>query len=684
MTSTFVPSACPHDCPSTCALEVERLDERTIGRVRGAAANSYTDGLVCAKVGRYAERVHHPDRLKTPLRRVGAKGSGKFEPISWDQALDTVAAAFMESTERHGRESVWPYFFAGTMGLVHRDGLNRLRHAMGYSGMAKTLCSTVARAGWTAGVGALRGTDPREMAESDLIVFWGGNPASTQIQALAHAEKARKTRGAKIISIDPYRNRTAALADGHLALRPGTDGALACAVMNVLFAEGFADRDYLARFTDVPERLEEHLRSRTPAWAAAITGLSAVEIVSFARLYGSTRRSFIRAGYGFTRSRNGAANMHAVSCLPAVTGAWTERGGGGLYNNGALYELDHTLIEGLDVKDPSVRVLDMSCVGAVLTGDEEALRGGPPVTAMIIQNTNPAAVAPDSNKVHAGFAREDLFVCVHEQFMTETAARADIVLPATTFLEHDDIYTGGGHTFLQVARKVIEPYAESRSNHEVVCALAQRLGAEHRGFNMSVLDIIDATLTESGFPVSASFEGGIWLDRALDFEEGHFLNGFPTPDGRFRFAPDWAAVGPVPGNLPPLPDHAPLIEESDEEHPFRLVTAPARNFLNSSFTETPTSQKREGRPTAFLHPDDCRRLGIADGVRVRLGNRRGQVVVHAKSFQGLQPGVVIVESVWPNAAFVDGLGINALTGADPVPPLGGVAFHDNAIWVRAA
>ncbi len=682
MPGDLVASACPHDCPSTCALDVEVLDRRSVGRVRGAERNPYTAGIICAKVARYAERVHHPERLTRPLRRIGGKGERRFEPISWEEALDTLAAAFRAAAERDGAEAVWPYQYAGTMGLVQRNAIERLRAVMGYSGQKQTICSTIARAGWTAGAGAVRGVDPREMQESDLIVLWGVNAAATQVQVMTHATAARKKRGAKIVAVDPYANATARAADVHLLLRPGTDAALACAVMHVLFREGYADRDYLARYTDCPDRLEAHLNARPPSWAAALTGLGEREIVDFARLYGRTPRSFLRLGYGFTRSRNGAAAMHAVSCLPAVTGAWRHRGGGALFANGDLYRLDRTLIEGLDARHPGVRVLDMSRIGPVLTGDAADLGRGPPVTAMLVQNTNPAVVAPESAKVRAGLGREDLFLCVHEQFLTETAAMADIVLPATTFLEHDDVYLGGGHTVLQVARKVIEPVGESRSNQEVVGALASRLGARHAGFEMSAWEIMERSFAASGLPPpeAAHADGGI--DCALAFEQAHFLDGFAWPDGRFRFAPDWSALGPAGQAMPQLPDHVAITEAADEAHPFRLVTAPAHNFLNSSFTETETSRQKEGRPTVLMHGADCAALAVADGDAVRLGNGRGSVVVPVRRFDGVQPGVVIVESIWPNAAFTEGIGINALVGADPAPPAGGAAFHDTAVWVR--
>jgi anaerobic selenocysteine-containing dehydrogenase len=677
-------SVCPHDCPSTCALEVEILDRRTIGRVHGGRRGGYTAGVVCAKVARYAERQHHPDRLLTPLRRIGPKGSGRdgFAPIGWDDALDIVAERFVQAAQRGGAETVWPYFYAGTMGHVQRDGIDRLRHVMKYSRQFSTICITLADTGWMAGVGVKRGVDSREVAESDLIVVWGGNPVSTQVNLMTHIQRARKQRGAKLVVVDPYRTSTAETADLHLMVRPGTDAALACAVMHVLFKEGYADRAYMARYTDAPEELEAHLAGRDPAWAAAITGVSEAQILAFARLYGRTKRSFLRVGYGFARGRNGAAQMHAATCLPAVTGAWQYRGGGALYSGGALYRLDKTLIQGLDRLDTSVRALDQSRIGPILTGDAEALKGGPPVTAMLIQNTNPMAVAPDSVKVHAGFRRDDLFVCVHEQFLTETAAMADIVLPATTFLEHDDLYTASGHTMLQIGRKAVDSPGETRQNHDVIAGLARRLGAEHRGFGLTPWQLIEETLAASGLPPAVEFLDGRGLDCAKPFETAHFLDGFGHTDGKFHFKADWSGLGAMAEGLSPLPDQNWVIDRATAEKPYRLVAAPSRSYLNSTFTETPSSRAREIRPTVLVHPDDLATLGCGDGARLRLGNERGTVLLHAKPFDGVQRGVVVVESIWPNVAFEEGIGINALTSAEPGPPAGGAVFHDTAIWIR--
>jgi anaerobic selenocysteine-containing dehydrogenase len=682
-------SACPHDCPSTCALEVEILDERTIGRVRGAQDHDYTAGVICAKVARYAERVHHPGRLTRPLIRRGSKGSGDFVSASWEAALDLVAEKFLDAEQRRGAQTVWPYYYAGTMGLVMRDGIHRLRHAKNYSGFHSTICVTTAYTGFAAGTGRIAGPDPREMAKSDLVVIWGTNPVNTQVNVMTHAIRARKERGAKIVAVDVYMNGTMEQADLPVLVKPGTDGALACAVMHCLFRDGKADHDYLARYTDVPGELAAHVRGKSPQWASAITGCEVATIEEFARLVGERKRSYFRLGYGFSRSRNGSVNMHAASCIPAVTGAWLYEGGGAFHNNADIYHWDKTMIEGSDLRDRTVRMLDQSRIGPILCGDEDALAYGPPVTALLIQNTNPVSVAPDQERVKQGFAREDLFTCVHEQFMTETAQMADVVLPATTFLEHDDIYQGGGHQYIILGPKVIEPLDGCRSNHEVICALANRLGAEHPGFAMSARELIDWTLQKSGWGTLAELERNRWIDCQPDFDTAHYIRGFAWPDGKFRFKPDWPNVpfrspchaGPIDA-MPGLPDHWTVIEEANERHPFRLATSPARNFLNSTFNETPTSRAKEGRPEVMMHPDDAARHAITNGDAVLLGNDRGEVRLHVKLFDGVRRGVLIAESIWPNDAFPDGRGINTLTGADAAAPYGGAAFHDNRVWIR--
>ena len=683
------PSVCPHDCPSACALEVEVVDGSSIGRVRGAADNSYTAGVICAKVARYGERIHHPERLLHPMQRIGPKGSGQFKHITWDEALDAIATAFLKAEAAFGTESVWPYYYAGTMGRVQRDGINRLRHAKKYSGFYQTICINTAWAGFMAGTGKLAGADPREMAKSDCVVIWGTNAVATQVNVMTHAIRARKERGAKIVAIDIYMNDTMKQADLALLLRPGTDGALACAVMHVLFRDGLADRAYLTQYTDCPAELEAHLKTRTPEWAAAITGISVHDIEAFAHLVGSTKKTFFRLGYGFSRQRNGASSMHAALCISAVTGAWQYEGGGAFHNNGGIYHLHTGLIEGLDVMDRKVRILEQAAIGRILTGDAFALRNGPPVKAMLIQNTNPVSVCPEQDLVKQGFARDDLFVAVHEQFMTETALYADILLPATMFLEHDDFYTGGGHQHIMLGAKLIEPPGECRSNHQVLSAIAARVGAKHRGFSMEVREIIDETLQKSGWGSLAELEANKWIDCQPSFETTHYLKGFAYQDGKFRFKPDWEKVpyakngmmGPWQA-MPRLPDHWAITEEPDQTYPFKLATSPARSFLNSTFTETPGSQKREGSPSLMMHPDDMERLGLVEGADVRVGSPRGETILAVRRIETIRVGVVIAEGLHPNAAHKGGKGINTLTDASQVAPFGGAAFHDNKVWIR--
>ena len=682
MQSNYIPTACPHDCPSTCALEVERIDSKTIGKVRGAKENPYTAGVICTKVSQYRERVHNPNRLMYPLKRVGPKGEGRFSRITWDEALGEVVEKFKAVTAEYGPEAVWPYFFAGTMGLLQRDCIDLLRNEFGYSRQDLTICTTLGRTGWLAGTGVVRGVVAREMADADLIVIWGGNPVSTQVNVMTHVMRARKTRNAKIVVIDPYRTPTAELADMHLALKPGTDGALACAVMNILFGEGFEDSQYTAKYTDISDKLRDHIASKNPHWASKITGLDVKEIESFARLYGKTKRSYIRVGYGFTRSRNGSVNMHAVSCLPAVTGAWQYKGGGAMHANAGMYNVDQKEIRGLDLINPKTRVLDMSQVGPILTGDPKSLKGGIPVKAMIVQNCNPAEVAPETNKVIKGMKREDLFLCVHEQFMTATASYADIILPATMFLEHEDFYHGSGHVYIQVARKVIEAPGECRSNHNVISELGTRLGSKHPGFHSTAWDLIDRAMQSSGYPSADQALVSRWVDCSKSFEDMHFLNGFNFPDGKFRFFPDWASLGSNHKGMPSLPDHFDVIEKTTKEHPFRLVAAPARRFLNTSFTAMPSSIRKEGRPTALVHKSICKSLGLREGDRVRLGNFRGDLVIHVKPSEGAQTDTIVVEGIWPNNAFEEKVGINVLVGAEPGYPAGGAAFHDTAIWLK--
>ncbi len=686
----IVRSVCPHDCPSTCALDVEVLDKKTIGRVHGAKDDPYTDGVICEKVARYQERIHHPGRLLYPMRRVGKKGEGNWQRISWDEALNEIAERFLALEAEFGPQSIWPYQYAGTMGHVMRGSIERLRNAKNYSGQKQTICSMVAWAGYVAGTGRQSGVNPQDMAKSDCIVIWGTNPVHTQINLMTHAIKARRNNGAKIVVIDIYETATMKQADIGLILRPGSDGALASAVMHILLKENLADHQYMAKFTDFSPEFAEHLAQKTPKWAAEITGLPEKDIIEFARLIGNKKATYFRLGFGFTRQRNGATNMHAALSIPAMSGAWQYPGGGAFHSSGGIWELDKSLIEGKNPAKTPSRILDMSEIGPVLTGDKKALKNGGSVKAMLIENTNPMVVAPEQIKVRHGFERDDLFVVVHEQFMTETAAMADIVLPASMFLEHDDYYTRGGHTRVLYGPKIIDGPGEVRSNHFVINQLAKRLGVTGEGFELSAREMVAKTLERSGYGELDEIAKTGFVERALPDEEASFANGFAWSDKKFRFAPNWQETRLMrnvewvcqPEDMPRFADYFAANEATDKEHPFRLATSPARAFLNTTFNETPGSQKKEKTPRAFIHPDDAKMLNIVDGQSIEIGNRRGQVLLNACIFAGLQRGVVIVEGLHKNGEHRDGQGINTLIGSDPIPPFGGAAFHDCAVWVK--
>lgn len=543
--------------------------------------------------------------------------------------------------------------------------------------------------------GTLRGPDPREMARTDCVVIWGTNAVATQINVMTHAIKSRKERGAKIVVVDIYDNPTMKQADLALIVRPGTDAALACAVMHIAFRDGYADHAYMAKYADDPAGLEAHLQSRTPAWAAAITGLSVEDIEAFGALVGQTKKTYFRLGYGFTRQRNGAIAMHAAACIATVLGSWQYEGGGAFHSNSDIFQMNGAELTGRSMKDDDIRMIDQSQIGRALTGDAEALRHRGPVTAMLIQNTNPVNIAPEQRLVKRGFAREDLFVAVHEQFMTDTAQMADIVLPATMFVEHDDIYRAGGQSHILLGPKLVEPPATVRTNLFVIEELAKRLGvADRPGFGFTARQMVDRILTASDLPDYDYFLEHKWFDRQPEFGKAHFIDGFAHPDGKFRFRPDWSnqpapnrppeAVGLLGphAELPVFPDQVDVIEVADADHPFRLATSPARNFLNSSFGETKTSRQKEGRPEVMVNPKDAEAHAIAHGDLVRIGNVRGDIRLHARITTEVKPGVLIAEGLWPNSAHVDGEGINVLTGADPVAPYGGAAVHDNKVWLR--
>ena len=671
----FKASACPHDCPSTCALEVEVLPGGKVGRFRGAADHPYTRGVLCTKVARYADRVHAENRLMYPMRRTGPKGSGQFERITWDEAMGEITSRFAKIMADHGPEAIWPYYYAGTMGWVQRDSINGLRRHFGFSEQKGTFCVTLVKAGWQAGTGAEIGRDPQSMLQSDLIVIWGANSIATNIHAFALASEARKKRGTKIVVIDPYKSPTAEQADLHLAVLPGSDAALALAVMHIAFRDGLADREYLERHTDFPEGLEAHVAARGPEWASNLTGLSIEAIEDFAKLYLTTKRAYLQMGYGVSRGRNGAASVHAVSCLPAVSGAWAHQGGGAFWAYGNPYSfVKREIVQG--IADPKTRIMDMSRIGAALTGhltgDRSELQDGPPVMAILVQNTNPMVVAPNSNLVRQGFERDDLFTVVHEHFMTDTAKMADIVLPATQFVEHDDLYAAAQHASLQVGPRLIPAPGETRENLEVNNEIALRLGAKDPKFAKSARDLIDDVLQASGIGGYEDLRDRRWLD----LTPAHDPAPFGHADKKFHFATGWGA------GMPALPDFAGLDDKPDADHPFRMIAPPARNFLNTSFTHVERWRQKEGKPYLRLTTATAAAYEITEGDLVEIGNGRGTVLLTAQVAMGQADGLLVAEGLWSNHDFKGGRGINSLVSDEAGQPNGGALFHDTKVWLR--
>lgn len=667
-------TTCPLDCPGACALLAE-IQEGRLTNIKGDPSHPFTQGVICGKVSRYHQLQHGP-RVTTPMVRTGSKGSGGFQAVSWDHALDLVASRFQEIGATFGGEAILPYYYGGTLGLMQRQAVDRLTHRAGYSRLDRTICYPIGFAGWRAGVGKAVGPDPATIAQSDLAILWGINAVSTHITLMEHVKRARK-QGARLVVVDPYQNRTARLADLHIPLRPGSDAALAVAMMQVLLAEGLADLDYLARFTDFDDTVAAHLARRTPEWAAPLTGLDPETIRALARAFGTARAPFIRIGLGMSRQNNGAVNVHAVSCLPALTGAWA-RGGGALFATGDAFPTETEPVRQTAWMTRPTRVLDMSRLGEWL--NSAAL--DPPVKGLYVCNANPAVVCPEAGRVRQGLLREDLFTVVHEQVWSDTALLADVVLPATTFLEHLDLYKSYGQYTLQVAEAVLPATGLARCNHDVINDLARRLGFDDPPFQWDQETMAAQVLTASGLPHWRQWPGR-WLDFAPSAAAGHFLGGFPQPDGRFHFRPGWERE-----EMPPLPDHWPVNrrDRADEagRYPLDFLTPPAHEVLNSTFSGVAANRAKREPPELWLHPVDATARGIASGDKVKVFNDLGTLTMTARVTGEVRAGVCLCESNHGAGAFPEGMPLNLLSHAGPVAPDGGPAFHDNRVEVIKA
>jgi anaerobic selenocysteine-containing dehydrogenase len=682
-----VRGACPHDCPDTCAWEVTVKDGRAV-KMTGDSDHPFTRGFLCAKVNRYVERTHHRDRLLHPLRRTGSKGSGSFEQISWDDALGEIAerlGAIARSSD--GPQAILPYSYAGTMGMIQGSSMDRrFFHALGASKLNRTICSEAGKVAMQMTLGASIGADAEGIPESDLVLLWGTNTLTSNPHLWPFVLQARE-RGARVLAIDPIRTRTAAQCDEWLPIRPGTDAALALAIMHVLFAESLEDKDYLAKYTLGEEALRQRAREYPPERVASITGLDAERIVALAREYGRAKAAFLRVNYGLQRHAGGGMAVRAIACLPAITGHWRRAGGGVQLSTSANFQFDKHALERPDL-GPDARMINMIRLGEALTSPDAGV-GGPPVRALIVYNSNPAVVAPDRNAVLRGMAREDLFTVVLEHFLTDTANWADIVLPATTQLEHWDVHLAYGHHYATLNRPAIAPLGESLPNSEIFRRIAARMGLEHEALRDDDLTMIQQALEGAGPKMR-----GVTLDRLLregwcridvptpylPFAEG----GFPTPSGKCEFHSsrlEALGIDPVPTFTAPyeLPE---LVPELSSRFPLMLITSPAHQFLNSTFVNVDTLRHQAREPECLLHPDDAATRGIADGVRVVVRNDRGAFEAKARVAPEIRPGVAWAPSIWWSKYAADGRAVNDTTSQRETDMGHGPVFYDNLVEVE--
>jgi len=676
-------SVCPHDCPSCCSLDVAVEDGR-IAVVTGAD-HPFTQSVICGKVREYAERVHSPLRVTQPLRRTGAKGESRFEPIGWDDAIAAIARRWRTIVAAHGAEAILPFSYAGSMGQVQYHAGHPLFHALGASQLERTICVTTAYTGWRATVGAVTGNDSEQMVGADLVVLWGINAAYSTINVMTLVKQAR-ARGAHIVTIDPYRTPTAQQADEHLMVRPGTDGALALAVMHVLVAENRVDREYLARASVGFEALARHVKEWPPARVAPLTGLPAETIVAFARRYGATPASFIRIGIGLSRHDNGGMTCRTLACLPALTGAYAHPHGGALLSSGDAAGFALGVLQRPDLLPrPAPRVINMIQLGRALTDATLA----PPVKALYVYSSNPAAVCPNQTLVMRGLAREDLFTVVHEQVMTDTARFADLVLPATTSMEHEDIYRSYGQFYVQLARPVLPPIAQARSNWEVFGMLARAFGVAEAHYARTPEALIREVLAKGDASVrhityeQLVAEGSVRLNLPRPYMP--FAHGAPTPSGKIElYSARLAERG-----LPPLPTWSPLLEGPADRlgtarYPLQCIVPPNRFFLNSSFSQSELLRRRQGTPTVMLAPADAAARGIRESDRVRVESARGAAEFIARVTDATRAGVVVIEGIWWHRFHPGGQGVNYLTDDRTTDMGGGPVLHSNLVEITRA
>lgn len=671
-------SVCALDCPDTCGVLVHLDEQARATKLTGDPDHPVTRGFLCGKVTQYLEREYHPERLLHPLRRIGAKGEGRFERVEWDEALDTIAQRLGAIAERSGSEAILPYSYAGTMGLLNGSGMDRrFFHRLGASRLDRTICSSTGGTALLLSQGIKAGMEPEQFAHAKLIIAWGANILGTNPHLWPFIVEARR-EGAKFYVIDPYRNRTGEAADRHFAINPGSDLALALAMLHVLIRDGLVDRDYVAKHTSGFAELENLVRGYSPEEAARFTGLEAAEIESLAREYGSVQPAAIRLNYGVQRSERGGAAVRAIAALPVVTGAWRVPGGGLQLSTSGAFALNKDALERPDLQMVSplrrrARVVNMSKLGYALTE-----LGEPRVEALVVYNSNPAAIAPNQGRVLEGLRRADLFTVVLEQFQTDTADQADFVLPVTTFLEHTDLYLAYGHYYLQLARPVLTAPGETRSNVGIFRALAKRMG-----FTEPCFDDTEDAMISSLLRSESPYLRGITIER-LNREhsvrlnlspEGEpflpFAEGFATASGRFEFGADMLAYTP-----PVESRHG---AAASPQFPLEFISPKNDDSMNSTFGH----REKVDAQTSLLsiHRVDASARGISDGAPVRVFNSRGACVLRAQITDAVRPGVVASRSTRWNKNAAGGAGVNQLTSERLTDIGGGPAFYSCLVQV---
>jgi anaerobic selenocysteine-containing dehydrogenase len=665
------PSVCSLDCPDQCGLLVHKQDGKIV-KIQGDPNHPVTKGNICNKVRNMTERIYDPKRLKYPMKRTGAKGEGKFERISWDEAIETITAKWKELIETDGPESILPYSFYGNMGRLSAEGMDRrFFHRLGASLLDRSICSSAGSEGLKYTMGGGFGIDPEDTIHSKLIIFWGINAVSTNMHQVVLAQKARKN-GAKIIAIDVHKNQTGQFADWFIPILPGTDAALALGMMHILFAENMVDNDFLKKYTVGHEELREHVVQYDPITVSGITGVPVEDIYKLARMYGRITPSFIRIGNGLQHHDNGGMCIRTIACLPALTGQWLVKGGGAIKSNSGYLALNTRSLQRPDLlQNKHTRIINMNLLGQAL------LELDPPIKSLFVYGTNPAVVAPNSNKVRKGLAREDLFVVVHDLFLTETAKYADIVLPATSSFENTDLYTSYWHHYVQIQQPVIERYGESKSNVEVFQLLAKKMGFKDPCLYETEAEMISQALDNPNNPYLEGIDYETLIKKQyVKANVKPLLPGkLPTPSGKIEL---YSRKMEQDG-YPPLPTYTPLVNDGD--FPFLFVPGPNHNFLNTTFSNNEKHISFEKEPRLHMNIKDALSKGIKDGDQVRVWNNRGECVLKVSIGEDVLPGVVVTQGLWADAPGTKHL-VNSLT-PDRVADMGnGATFFSGRVNVE--